>query len=91
MPGEHKIIHYLSFPKALSVSSFIPTCNSTVQYESIKKFIQLIKHFDPYALMAKMDIKVGFRNMPIHPSDYYLLGFNGKVTFDLINAYQWSN
>ena len=34
--------------------------------------------------MAKTDIEDGFRNIPIHPSGYHLLGFswNGAYYFD---------
>lgn len=31
--------------------------------------------------MAKMDIKDGFRNIPIHPRDYHLLGFRWEDKF----------
>lgn len=80
VPGENRIIHDLSFPKDLSVNSSFPTCNSTVQYESRGNFIQLKKQFSPYSLIAKIVIKIWFRNIPIHPSDYNILGFYGKVT-----------
>lgn len=83
-PGEYRIIHDLSFPKNMSVNSHIPKSNSQVQYESIEHVIQLIKQFGPHSLMAKTDIEDGFRNIPIHPSDYHLLGFswNGAYYFD---------
>lgn len=80
-PGDFRIIHDLSFPQNLSVNSFIPKSNSTVQYDSIENVIQLIKQFGPHALMAKMDIKDGFRNIPIHPRDYHLLGFRWEDKF----------
>lgn len=83
-PGEFRIIHDLSFPKHQSVNSFIPKSNSQVEYESIEHVIQLIKRFGSHALMAKMDIQDGFRNIPVHPTDYHLLGFswNGLYYFD---------
>ena len=31
--------------------------------------------------MAKMDIEDGFRNIPVHPSDYHLLGFQWEGQF----------
>jgi hypothetical protein len=74
-PGEFRIIHDLSFPKDNSVNSHTPTENSTVQYESIENIIHLLQQFGPRALMAKMDIEDDFRNIPVHPSDYHLLGF----------------
>ena len=82
--GEFRIIHDLSFPKDQSMNSFIPQQNSTVQYESIDNVIHLVKNFGPYSLMAKTDIEDGFRNIPIHPADYHLLGFQweGQYYFD---------
>ena len=83
-PGEYRIIHDLSFPEGQSVNSYIPTSNSTVQYESIDNVIDLIRKFGTNVLMAKTDIEDGFRNIPIHPDDYHLLGFqwNGNYYFD---------
>lgn len=80
-PGLFRIIHDLLFPKNLSVNSFIPKSNSTVHNESIENVIQLMKQFGPHALMAKMDIKDGFRNIPIHPRDNHLLGFRWEDKF----------
>ena len=36
--------------------------------------------------MAKADLKYAFRIMPIHPSDYHLLGFkwNDHYYFDMV-------
>ena len=31
--------------------------------------------------MAKMDIEDGFRNIPVHPCDYHLLGFQWEGQF----------
>ena len=83
-PGEFRIIHDLSFPKEQSVNSFIPQHNSTVQYESIDNVINLVRIFGSHCLMAKMDIEDGFRNIPIHPTDYHLLGFQweGQYYYD---------
>ena len=74
-PGEFRIIHDLSFPEGNSVNEHISRENATVQYESIENVIQLIKKFGQGALMAKLDVEDGFRNIPIHPSDHHFLGF----------------
>jgi hypothetical protein len=42
---------------------------------SIDTVIKLIKHFGRHCLMAKCDIEDAFRLVPIHPTDYHLLGF----------------
>ncbi|XP_062591615.1 uncharacterized protein LOC134253122 [Saccostrea cucullata] len=84
LPGEFRIIHDLSFPEGNSVNEHISRENAVVQYDSIENVIQLIKKFGKGALMAKLDIEDGFRNIPIHPSDYHFLGFlwNNQYYFD---------
>lgn len=75
LPGEFRIVHELSFPEGNSVNEHISRENSVVHYDSIENVIQLIKKFGTGALMAKLDIEDGFRNIPIHPADYNILGF----------------
>ena len=75
IPGKFRLIHDLSFPKGNSINSHIPSENSAVQYDSIDTVIKLIKHFGRHCLMAKCDIEDAFRLVPIHPTDYHLLGF----------------
>ena len=75
IPGKFRLIHDLSFPKGNSINSHIPSENSAVQYDSIDTVIKLIKHFGMHCLMAKCDIEDAFRLVPIHPTDYHLLGF----------------
>ena len=36
--------------------------------------IQLVSQFGAGALMAKFDLEAAYRNVPVHPSDRYLLG-----------------
>lgn len=73
--GQFRLIHDLSYPENNSVNSQIPAVNSQVSYDSIDTVINLVKQFGSGALMAKCDIQDGFRNIPIHPDDYHLLGF----------------
>lgn len=73
--GQFRLIHDLSYPENNSVNSQIPPENSQVSYDSIDTIISLVKQFGNAALMAKCDIEDGFRNIPIHPDDYHLLGF----------------
>jgi hypothetical protein len=82
--GKFRVIHDLSFPKSQSVNSNIPRENSAVQYDSIDQVVHLVQKFGQGCLMAKTDIEDAFRIIPIHPSDYYLLGFTweGKFYYD---------
>lgn len=75
LPGEFRIVHDLSFPEGNSVNEHISRENSVVHYDSIENVIQLIKKFGTGALMAKLVIEDGFRNIPIHPADFNILGF----------------
>lgn len=82
--GKFRVIHDLSFPKNHSVNSNIPKENSAVQYDSIDEVVSLVRTFGRGCLMAKTDIEDAFRIIPIHPSDYHLLGFiwEGQFYYD---------
>ena len=84
VPGKFRLIHDLSYPKGNSVNSLIPQENSTVKYDGIDTVIQLGKQFGRHCKLSKCDIEDAFRIIPIHPSDYYLLGFtwNNYFYFD---------
>lgn len=62
----------------------MPRDKAATHYDSIENVIQLIKKYGIGALMAKLDIEAGFRNIPIHPSDYHVLGivWDGKFYFE---------
>ena len=76
IPGTYRLLHNLSYPYDESAVNFnIPKEASHVQYASIDDAFQLIRDHSPAAFMAKSDIKDAFRLIPIHPSDYHLMGF----------------
>ena len=79
--GKFRIIHDLSFPENQSVNFNIPPENSCVTYDSIDRVVYLVQQFGQGSLMAKTDIEDAFRIIPIHPSDYHLLGFTWKGQF----------
>jgi len=85
-PGEYRRIHNLSHRHRSheSVNSSIPDENKTVQYQTVDDAIAAIQIVGPTAYLAKTDIKSAFRIIPIHPSDYHLLGFKwrGKYYYD---------
>ena len=84
LPGEHKMIHHLSFPKGQSVNDGISVEYSHVQYARTDDAIKLIKEVGQGCYLAKTDIKSTFRIIPIRPEDYPLLGmtWQGKFYFD---------
>ena len=84
VPGEYRLIHHLSYPHGSSVNDGIPREYATVQYSTLSQAIDHIINFGPNCYLAKSDIKSAFRIIPIHPSDYHLLGmkWNGNYYLD---------
>lgn len=74
-PGEFRLIHHLSYPEGNSINSYIPQEFCTVQYQSIDTAIAIIKQLGKGALLAKTYIENAYKQVPIHPEDYELLGF----------------
>ena len=83
-PSEFRLIHHLSYPEGSSVNDLIPAEISTVHYATISDAIEVIKNTGAGCYMAKTDIKSAFRIIPIHQSDYHLLGmtWNNVYFFD---------
>ena len=74
-PGDFRLIHHLSFPAGSSINDGIPTECSRVTYASVDDAISMILRLGQGCYLAKTDIKSAFRIIPVHPSDYHLLGF----------------
>lgn len=72
------MIHHLSYPKGSSVNVGISSEFTSVGYATIGDAICCIKIAGIGSFMAKTDIKNVFRIIPIHPSDYNLLGMQWK-------------
>ena len=84
VPSEFRLIQHLSYPKGSSVNDFIPQEFSSVHYATISDAIRVIKRFGSGYFMAKTDIKCAFRIIPIHPTDFELLGmkWNNLYCYD---------
>ena len=84
--GDFRIIHDLSYPKYDSVNSCISRDDSAVTYETLDHFIRLLKEVGQGALIAKADVENAFRIIPVHPSNYPLLGmyWNGQYFYDKV-------
>ena len=72
-PSEFRLSHHLSYPKGNSVNDAIPDQCSSVKYASVSDAITAIKATGEGCFLAKADIKLAFRIIPIHPADYSLL------------------
>jgi len=77
-PGEFRMIHHLSFPYGDSINTFIPSEFSSVKYATIDDAINFIKLLGRGCVLAKTDVRSAFRIIPVHPSDYPLLGLQWK-------------
>lgn len=82
--GGWRLITHLSYPTNNSINDGIPELASSVKYTSFDKVSDMIFSLGKNALLAKRDIKSAFRLLPVHPSDFALLGmkFKGKYFYD---------
>ena len=83
-PGEFRLIHHLSWPEGNSVNFHIDPEKASVKYTSFDDAIRVVQQSGQHCELAKCDIKSAFRLLPVHPSDYELLGFSfqDKYYFD---------
>ena len=88
-PGKFRLLHNLSYPyDDQSVNFNISRQHTTVKYQTINQAILQIQQHSPAAYMAKSDISDAFRIIPVHPSQYHLLGFtiDNKIYYDKMLA-----
>ena len=83
-PGEFRLIHHLSYPDGNSINCHIPKHFSSVQYQSVDTAIRFIQQLGKGALLAKTDLENAYKQVPIHPDDFELLGFmvDSKFYYD---------
>lgn len=83
-PNKWRLIINLSAPEGYSVNDGIERELASVSYTSIDDIISKILQLGQGSLLAKMDIKQAYRNVPVHPEDRPLLGmlWEGKVYVD---------
>ena len=86
--SEWSIIIYLSSPKhcPTSVNAHISPESYSLQYLKVDHAIAILQDLGPGCFMSKLDIKSAFRNVPVHPSDWELLGmkWEGFYFFDMV-------
>jgi hypothetical protein len=54
---------------------------SSVQYTRIQDAISAIKMCQSDVYLAKCDIEMAYRNLPLSPTEYYKFGFNWDNQF----------
>ena len=63
-----RIIHNYSYPHKNHLSVNSALTNTSVEYITFKKRVALLKEVDWY---IKVDLKNGYRQLPVHPTDWY--------------------
>ena len=86
--SEWRTIFHLSYPKhrLTSVNAHIPPEDYSLQYIKVDNAIAILQDLGQNCFMSKLDIKAAFRNIPVHPSDWELLGmkWQGLACISLI-------
>ena len=79
---------HLSYPKyhPTSVIAHLPPESYSLQYINIDDAIAILQDLGPECFMSQLDIKSAFRNVPVHLSDWELLGmeWEGLYFFDIV-------
>ena len=91
VPKKHsdkfRTIFHLSFPKTgESINSFIEKDDFSLQYIKIDDAIAALIRLGRGTYLAKTDIESAFRQFPVHPEDWELLGmyWNNSYYFDKV-------
>ena len=86
--SKWRTIFHLSYPKSSdhSVNANISAEEYSLQYVRIDGAIRILLKLGPNCFMAKTDVKSAFRNIPVHPDDWELLGmeWRGLYFFDRV-------
>ena len=86
--SKWRTIFHLSYPKSSdhSVNANISAEEYSLQYVRIDDAIRILLKLGPNCFMAKTDVKSAFRNIPVHPDDWELLGmeWRGLYFFDRV-------
>ena len=77
-PGKWRMIVDLSSPSGASVNDFVDPSLCSVKYAFVDDAAEFVAKVGRGALLAKLDIKSAYRNIPVHPGDYHLLGIQWR-------------
>lgn len=73
-PGKFKLIVDLSSPAGASVNDAISISACYLQYASVLDAARLIQQLGPGTQLAKLDLQIVYRIVPVHADDHHLLG-----------------
>ena len=74
--GKWRLIVDMSAPEGASINDGISEAICSLSYISVADAIRNIASIGQGALLAKIDIKSAYRNVPIHPEDRWLMGMS---------------
>ena len=80
-PGKWRLIVDLSSPGGASVNDGINAHEFTFHYITVDQIIRMVSRLGRGALMAKFDVEAAYRNIPVHPSDRFLLGMKWRESY----------
>ena len=75
VPAEFRIIQHLSCPEGSSINDGIHDSLCSVNYQNIDDAVERVKKFGQGCLLSQIDIKDSYRIIPVHETDWELLGF----------------
>ena len=92
VPKKHssdwRTIYRLSYRKhhSTSVNAHISPSDYSLHYITVDNAISIIQKLGQGCFMSKLNFKSAFRNIPVHPSDWELLGmkWQGRYYFDTV-------
>ena len=79
--GRWRMILHLSAPAGHSVNDHIAREEFSLQYASVDDAVRMLLALGPGARMAKVDLKSAFRMVPVHPTDWHLLGMRWRDNY----------
>ena len=76
--GGFRRIHHLSFLYETSVNDFILKESTSLKYTTFHEILKLVLAASRHCIIIKRDITDAFRNIPVAPHLYWLLGFKWR-------------
>jgi hypothetical protein len=79
--GTWRRIYHRSWPSGHSVNNYIPQGWRILTYTQFENSVVTVQACRPGAVLIKRDLAVTFRHIPVHPDDWWLLGFGWRGTW----------
>ena len=72
---------HLSAPAGSSINDYINKEEYSLHYASVDDAVHSLLTLGPGAMMVKVDLKSAFRMVPVHPTNWELLGMDWREKF----------